>query len=348
MFQDRILIIEADNNAWIEFIKTIQRKLKELYPDLNLGKTGVNKDGVDGVLGDLTRKAILRFQLDNGAGPKAKGFPGKWTASKMGIQYVPKPDVSINKTDKTQQGKDETQNCSKFQFFPSVRGTSSTICKGNKTVPEKGPEGCSEYVRQKTGKWQGNAWHAYKKGGYPQLSGFKSLFSNSKNLDQLATVFQKINSQSRGMDQSGTFDTIKSLESSYIPSQQSFKNLGVGDVVGIYYPSSQHHGEAFFQAATGLSSDGSQVTSGPYFLVSDNGQNWRKWSQSDLGKNLKVKPGKALQSGDHFGFNTHLGFVGAKKPNGEPIIYHNVNGTVLATPLSDMGGKFNIMWGRPA
>jgi hypothetical protein len=40
--------------------------------------------------------------------------------------------------------------------------------------------------------------------------------------------------------------------------------------------------------------------------------------------------------------------VGAKKPNGEPIIYHNVSGNILATPLSQMGGKFSLVWARPA
>ena len=121
----------------------------------------------------------------------------------------------------------------------------------------------------------------------------------------------------------------------------------MGDVVGIYYPPSQHHGEAFFQGATGMSSDGSKVTSGPYFVVDENGKT-RPWQISDIGKNVKIKPGKSLQQGEHFGFNTHLGFVGAKKPNGEPIIYHNVSGDILATPLSEMGGKFSLVWARPA
>jgi hypothetical protein len=168
----------------------------------------------------------------------------------------------------------------------------------------------------------------------------------------MANVFQKINSQSSGIsasgiNSSGTHSNIKSLMSSAIPSQSSFKGLKTGDVVGIFYPPSSHHGEAFFQGATGMSSDGTKVTSGPYFVVEENGKT-RPWQLSDIGKNVKIKPGKSLQQGEHFGFNTHLGFVGAKKPNGEPIIYHNVNGNVMATPLSDMGNTFSLVWARPA
>jgi hypothetical protein len=261
---------------------------------------------------------------------------------------VPKPDVLINKdTEQTTQ-----QNCKKFEIFPPLNDTRDKICKGQKTRIQKGPDGCSEYVREKTGAWQGNAWHAYKLKGYPTLSGFKSVFRNPSNLDTMAKIFQKINSQSSGISASGiksdgTFGMIKSLMGSSIPSQSSFKNLNVGDVVGIYYPSSRHHGEAFFQGATGMSSDGTKVTAGPYFIVDENGKT-RPWQPSDIGKNVKIKPGKSLLQGDHFGFNTHLGFVGAKKPNGEPIIYHNVSGNVMATPLSDMGNEFSIIWGRPA
>jgi len=178
------------------------------------------------------------------------------------------------------------------------------------------------------------------------------LVANKSNLDTMASIFQKINSQSSGIsasgiNSSGTHGNIKSLMGAAIPNQSSFKGLNTGDVVGIYYPSSQHHGEAFFQGATGMSSDGSKVTSGPYFVVDENGKT-RPWAISDIGKNVKIKPGKSLQQGEHFGFNTHLGFVGAKKPNGEPIIYHNVSGSIMATPLSEMGGKFSLVWARPA
>jgi len=355
MFDLKGLLLFEQEQSYTDFVKAAQRKLISLGYDL-----GPKKD--DGIIGTLTRKALSDFQLKNGG--NGKGNLGPFTAKKLGIAYVdrgqsgdtgPVPDSrSKNKGAVPDSGSNITskQNCGKFDMFPSVFETLSKICAGEKTGIQKGPGGCSEYVRQKTGKWQGNAWHAYKTKGYPSISGFKSLFGNKSNLDTMANVFQKINSQSSGIsasgiNSSGTHSNIKSLMSSAIPSQSSFKGLKTGDVVGIFYPPSSHHGEAFFQGATGMSSDGTKVTSGPYFVVEENGKT-RPWQLSDIGKNVKIKPGKSLQQGEHFGFNTHLGFVGAKKPNGEPIIYHNVNGNVMATPLSDMGNTFSLVWARPA
>jgi hypothetical protein len=373
MFDLKGLLLFEQQQSYVDFVKQAQRKLIELGYDL-----GPRKD--DGVVGRLTRKALSDFQLKNGG--NGKGNLGPFTAKKLGIQYVSPDSSSVKgsdgktKTDSTgkviqgSDGKTKTdstgkviqgsdgktdkssQSCSKFEMFPTVIETLTKVCAGQTTGVAKGPDGCSEYVRQKTGKWQGNAWHAYKTKGYPSLSGFKSLFSNKSNLDTMANVFQKINSQSTGIsasgiNSSGARDSITSLMGGAIPSQSSFKGLNTGDVVGIFYPKSQHHGEAFFQAATGLSSDGTKVTAGPYFVVDENGKT-RPWQISDIGKNVKIKPGKSLQQGEHFGFNTHLGFVGAKKPNGEPIIYHNVGGDVMATPLSEMGGKFSLVWARPA
>ena len=357
MFDLKGLLLFEQQQSYIDFVKEAQRKLMELGYDL-----GPRKD--DGIIGRMTRKALSDFQLKNGG--NGKGNLGPFTAKKLGIEYVDRGSSTVigsdgkTKTDSTgkvisgSDGKTDTKNqsCNSFEIFPSVSDTLTKVCAGQTSGVAKGPDGCSEYVRQKTGKWQGNAWHAYKTKGYPSISGFKSLVANKSNLDTMANIFQKINSQSSGIsasgiNSSGTHDSIRSLMGAAIPGQSSFKGLNIGDVVGIYYPSSQHHGEAFFQGATGMSSDGSKVTSGPYFVVDENGKT-RPWAISDIGKNVKIKPGKSLQGGEHFGFNTHLGFVGAKKPNGEPIIYHNVSKNILATPLSQMGGKFSLVWARPA
>lgn len=358
MFDSKRLFVFEQVKSGKDYISSVQKKLKELYPGINLGTSGPNKDGVDGVFGELTRKAVLKFQLDNGAGSKAKGYPGKWTASKMGIEYVPFQnlggDIPKKGDEKTQDntGKQTSEMCKRFSIWPGVSDTLPKVCRGEKSKIQPAPDGCSAYVGQKTGIRQGNAWHAYKKGGYPTISGFKSTFSNPQNLEKMAQIFQGINSQSTSMDAGGIkskkyFGDIRSLMNQSIPSKSSFKGLNLGDVVGIYYPSSQHTGEAFFQGATGLGSQGNQATNGPYFKVAENGKT-RAWQSSDLGKNVKIIPGDSLKKGDHFGFNTHLGFVGAKKPNGEPIVYHNVNGNVLATPLSDFGGEFSLVWARPA
>jgi hypothetical protein len=83
---------------------------------------------------------------------------------------------------------------------------------------------------------------------------------------------------------------------------------------------------------------GIKVTNGPYFRD----EKGKPWAPSDLGKKIKFVPGNSLKKGLGFGLNTHLGYVGAIV-DGEPIIFHNVHGTVFSTPLSDMD-KTKIVW----
>ena len=341
------LISEAPA-TWTDYITQVQKKLKELYPEVNLGKTGPNKDGVDGKFGELTRQALLKFQLDNGAGPGAKGYPGKWTARKLGLTYVA-PDMVTNVPGKTEEPVTD-QKCSKYDLAKSTENVRSKICKGQtRNLGKTNIDGCAAWVANQTGKWQGNAWHAYKTKGYPGLSGFKSFFASDQNKQKAATAFQKINSSSQSVkDAKGKADSeVRSMMVQAVPPQSTFSNLNQNDVVGLFYPRSEHHSEAFFQAATGMLPDGRKPYEGPYFRVKE-GNTTRKWEPKDLGKKVEIVPGNYLMKGDHFGFNTHLGFVGGKTPEGEPIIFHNVSGEILATPLSDMGKKFSIIWARPA
>lgn len=342
--RQKIKIILEQYNSYKDFVKAAQEKLIALGYDLG-------PLGADGVIGKFTRKAIRDFQLKNGG--NGKGNLGPWTAKKLGIEYYGGGKTDSSTTTTTPTPTTEPQSCSRFEVYDGVEDTRNQVCKGQTKNVGTGSPGCSQYVREKTGAWQGNAWHAYKKGGYPnKVDGFASVFT-PENQKKMAQIFQKINSQSSGMDEGGivstnTWNDIKSLMASAVPAQSSFSGLKLGDVVGIYYPNSQHHGEAFFQGATGKGSTGNKATNGPYFRVLQSNGTSRPWTTNDLGQNLKIVPGEALGKGERFGFNTHLGFVGAKKPGGEPIIYHSVNGTVNATPLSKMGGDFKLVWARPA
>lgn len=334
-----IRVILEQYSSYIDFVKAAQRKLISLGYDL-----GPKKD--DGVIGRLTKRALSDFQLKNGG--NGKGFLGPWTAKKLGIEYFAGGATS---TDPVKP--EEPKKCSRFQVYDGVENTRNQVCKGQTKNVGTGSPGCSQYVREKTGARQGNAWHAYRlDNSYPsKVDGFRAIFT-PENQMKMAEIFQKINSQSSGLDESGikssnTWGDIKSLINSAVPDQSSFSQLKLGDVVGIYYPSSKHHGEAFFQGAIGLASDGGRAHNGPYFRVDLGNGKSRPWEISDLGKNLKILPGNTLKQGERFGFNTHLGFVGAKDPNGEPIIYHSVNGTVNATPLSKMGNNFKLVWARP-
>jgi peptidoglycan hydrolase-like protein with peptidoglycan-binding domain len=342
--RQKIKIILEQYNSYKDFVMAAQEKLIALGYDLG-------PFGADGVIGKFTRKSIRDFQLKNGG--NGKGNLGPWTAKKLGIEYYGGGKTDSSTTTTTPTPTTEPQNCSRFQVYDGVEDTRNQVCKGQTKNVGTGSPGCSQYVREKTGAWQGNAWHAYRlKNSYPnKVDGFRTIFT-PENQKKMAEIFQKINSQSSGLNESGiqssnTWGDIKSLINSAVPDQSSFSQLKLGDVVGIYYPSSQHHGEAFFQGATGLGSNGETAHNGPYFRVDLGNGKSRPWEIGDIGKNVKIIPGNGLKQGDRFGFNTHLGFVGAKDPKGEPIIYHSVNGTVNATPLSKMGGNFKLVWARP-
>jgi hypothetical protein len=339
----RIILEQYKSNK--DFVKAAQTKLKALGYDL--GNSGPNRDGIDGIIGRLTKIALKDFQLKNGG--NGKGFLGPFTAKKLGIEYFGGEREEI----KPDEG-NIVKRCGKYELFPTVKDTLMDVCQGKENVAKRGPMGCSQYVASQTGVRQGNAWHAYRLGGsFPNKGdGFNKIFKGN-NLNEMADIFSQINEKSKGLGEnqinsSSQWGRIRSLLSQAVPPQSSFSNLNLGDVVGIYYPGSSHTGEAFFYGGTGLTGKGERATNGPFFGVLENGK-VRPWQVSDMGKKVKFVPGNSLtQGGQRFGFNTHLGFVGGKTPLGEPIIYHYVTDTLKATPLSQMGGEFNIVWARPA
>ena len=64
-------------------VKELQKELKAR--GYNLGKTGVNKDGIDGDFGNKTVEAVKKFQRS--VGIKDDGVVGKNTAHKLGWLY---------------------------------------------------------------------------------------------------------------------------------------------------------------------------------------------------------------------------------------------------------------------
>jgi hypothetical protein len=130
-------------------------------------------------------------------------------------------------------------------------------------------------------------------------------------------------------------ENVKSLQSTLVPNQSSLKgSLAKGDIVGIYYPKSSHHVEAFYQAVTGKDGKGNSIT--PSY-VKTAGNSMVK------GSNGYPELGKTWAGGRIWSMNTHLGIVGDIK-NGVPIIFHNIGGTVWADPLGKLQGDGKIMW----
>jgi len=186
----------------------------------------------------------------------------------------------------------------------------------NKLSPSKdtvkictpGSEDCAQFVNDFSNKinYVGNAWLAYRTDAVGQKvwSVFDRL--NNDEIKSYINIYQKIKT---GQGET-VVPKIKALEQTLIAQAGKPSNLQVDDVVGLYYPPSSHHMEAFIGSAEqgkGFYPDG--------------------------------KPGKTLLSGIGHTFNTHVGIVGAIK-DGVPLIFHNVNGNVISTPLN----LANVVW----
>ena len=295
-------------------VKKIQQKLVDL--GYNLGTSGPNKNGVDGAWGKMTNKAWSDWKA--GKNPTNVPVKNTQTIKKTGPKNILVSDTLVNK---------------KIVFDPTME------TKPLKCSPEMG---CSEWVSNQLEdlgvQRQGNAWHSHN---INQKSLEKSPFINlSPDIqNQMASLFGTINANPVEKSQESA---AKALVNKLIPQQESFRNiLNVNDIVGLYWDGSDNFTKAFFEGATGMSDMGKgyKITNGPYFRRADNGQ---PWSESDLDKKIKFVPGNSLKNGSGFGLNTHLGYVGAKV-DGEPIIFHNVHGTIHATPLSKMG-KTKVLW----
>lgn len=294
-----------NNPKLINDVKELQQKL------MNLGLLKTKSMKPTGFFGELTQAALNRV-------------PGKETkkVADKSQSTLPKNVLVSDSLVK--------QNI----LFDPTRETKPFKC--NKKM------GCAEWVSNQLEDLgvprQGNAWHSHN---VNQSSIEKTSFFNLNPSiqNEMAQLFSLINSNPKEKTQEGL---AKSIVKKLIPNQKSFKSiLNVNDIVGLYYDDSDNFTKAFFEGATGMSDMGSgfKATDGPYFRRADNNQ---PWSVEDLGKKLKFVPGSSLKSGSGFGLNTHLGYVGAKV-DGEPIIFHNVHGQILATPLSKMG-KTKVLW----
>ncbi len=121
-----------------------------------------------------------------------------------------------------------------------------------------------------------------------------------------------------------------------VPNQSSLAGkLTIGDIVGIYYPNSSHHVDAFYESAIGINGDGRAMTKG--YIKRDGSGKFMK------GKDSFPVMGDAWKGGRIWSSNTHVGIVGDIK-NNVPIIFHNIGGTVYADPIGKLKGGGKIMW----
>jgi hypothetical protein len=304
------LIKQNLEESYSSVLLKAQSILKNKYKKF-LGSSGKNKDGVDGLYGPNTKKALESFQEDMDI--PVTGILDDKTKAALGIQ---------GESQKTEQPKKEesSQNCTAIE---------QSICTKISSTSEKGigsgsGEGCSEYVRKMTGHRLGNAWQAFvsakSKGSviYNMFTdgsiNWKSVFGNPNFAN--SSICGCFVEEGEGKDSScKDGKNLSSKISSLYPSNSSINisSLKVGDIVGMYYRDSGNKGKAFCERA-----------------VQNRG----------LDKNGK------FSDMSPFTFNTHVGYVGAIK-NGVPIVFHSVHGTRLATPATKLlskNGEAMITW----
>ena len=282
---------------------------------------------------------------------------GKWLYKKKGEEDKPwrrlpaaaaanlnkkyKPDTKKEDEKSTKSSSDDLR-IEYYDRLPKIEIEKflPSLLKGRDAkVSETDVEGCAQWVNRQTGSTRGNAWHMHK---LSEKSSFRGL--DAEIGEKLASIFTKINKSPKSVNRFK--DLIRNIVRNLVPDQKQFSNLELGDIVGLFHYSSTYHAKAFFEAASGTTNmgTGSSVSPGSVF----ENQEGKSWQKEMLGSDFIFKPSrKFYQYG--LGLNTHVGIVGAKI-NGKPVIFHNIDGNIHATPLSALSprpGRDAIVWTAP-
>ncbi len=295
-----------------ETIRKVQELLKQKgYGDL-LGKSGPNKDGVDGVLGKATRAAVAKYQADNGI--KQTGFPGRITKGKLGITTTNQTTQPTNQ----KPAQDSAISSSISGDFKSLFSLDKLKATDSMYVCRAGQASCGQFVNDFSEKldFVGDAWLAHDLDGVGKRVWSVYTNLNPKFIDAITKVYIAIDKAGGWEDNGPMSEAIKTINKGLTINQPSASTLKVDDVVGIFFPPSSHHEEAFYEA-------------GKNYFVKD--------------KNGNITKGKTLSGGKGFGMNTHVGVVGAIK-DGVPLIFHNITGSVFSDPYNKLKNGGKIVW----
>lgn len=304
----------------------LQNALKNFKYGKYLGTSGPNRDGVDGSFGEKTKRALIKFQSDNNIYP-ADGRITTNTLIKLGVLSSSKKDKVGLDTDRrnsntpTSVSKDTLISKSVNPNFLQTIDSSKLSTNNSVKIMKAGQPECSRFVNEFSEKVGplGNAWIAHNNSNAGELvwSAFNNL---GEDKIKIATeIFNRIQKTGKPEPGGPQNKTVSKLVNSIVPKTVPI-GLQVDDVVGIYYPDSSHHEEAFHQAAT----------EGGSFVKDSSGA---------------FVPSQKTVSGQGWGMNTHLGIVGAIK-NGVPIIFHNIKGQVFADPANNLVDNGRIAWVR--
>ena len=324
--QKNIVITET------QFKQLIGKYIKENKETLNEDKTieaiqnalisngyDVGPKGPDGVLGPDTRKAVVKYQKANGIKPT--GFPGRITRGKLGITASSTTSSSSTKsTPKPAQkpASDSALSSNISGGFKSIFTLDKLKIDDSTYVCKAGQTSCGQFVNDFSEKldFVGDAWLAHDLDGAGKR--VWSVYTNLTPLfiDAITKTFIAIDKAGGWKDSGPMSENIKKLNGALTKKQPSASDLKVDDIVGIYYPPSSHHEEAFYEAGKN------------YFIKDASG---------------KLVKGKTLTNGKGFGMNTHVGIVGAIK-NGVPLVFHNITGSVFSDPYNKLKDGGKIVW----
>lgn len=268
----------------------------------------VGPKGADGVLGPKTREAVAKFQKDNGI--KQTGFPGRITKGKLGITSNSQLDQK-SPSDSVLSGSISNDFKNQFSLDKLKTTDSMYVCRA-------GQKSCGQFVNDFSEKldFVGDAWLAHDLDGVGKRVWSVYTNLNPKFIDAITKIFIAIDQAGGWKDNGRMSDTIKMINNALSKNQPSANMLKVDDIVGIYYPPSSHHEEAFYEAGKN------------YFIKDENGN---------------IVKGKTLSGGKGFGMNTHVGIVGAIK-DGVPLIFHNITGSVFSDPYNKIKNGGKIVW----
>jgi len=257
---------------------------------------------------------------------------------KSGGEIPPKTTPGKTSPDKTAKGKTLISSKVAPEFKPKIDSGKIDSSSSNKLMQVQTTK-CADFVNKFTDtvSYVGDAWMAKAN---ENLGPFVyNIFDGltKAEQDEAIKMWQDIYDRSSVMDvfkkgtkweDSGPLSPkIKSFIQKLIsrdPLNPSL--LKLDDIVGIYFPPSSHHEEAFYEG----------------------GKNW--FTDKNGKKGEGNIPGKTIRTGEGWGMNTHLGIVGAIK-NGKPIIFHNIPasktvGQVWADPVDKIHGGGKIVWAR--
>ena len=197
-------------------------------------------------------------------------------------------------------------------------------------------EQCAQYVSSMLpSSLSGNAWHRYRPSNM-SITDLSDL--SNEDVTEIEALFNDMN---KAPSTGGSFESrAKQIIKNKLGDQGKYSDIDIGSVVGLYYDKSSNFAKAFYEGITGRKNMGTGENQRGSSIVG--------WTSDRIEDESFVGELGANSIGNGFGMNTHVGFVGLKLQNGEPVIVHNVHGSVYGTPLSAMSNdKLSIVWVDP-